>query len=78
VRSLSERAQRAGRVRADRGYGVGAVRRASREGASRGELDVGLNGGQANSSTRGLFVFQRPLLNRAIQLAKVVDAGILL
>ena len=54
--------------------GVGAARGALR----RATLDVLVHRGLVNSGGRRLFRFKRPLFLRAVDLAKVVNAGVLL
>ena len=72
-----ERAQRAGRIRADHAQGIGAARRTRRQTARRIQLDVGRQvGGQGDQRPGGLAFFQRELVGRRVQLAEVVDAGI--
>ena len=78
----AQRAERAGH----RGDGPNCARRVSpasgtsRNAASRVQLDVRRQvTGQARSRTaRGLAGFQRPLIGRRVNLAEVVDTGILL
>ena len=75
--SRRERAQRAGRVRADSGTGIGATGRARRHTARRVQLDVGRQVGRIGDGvSRLLALFQRELVGRRVNLAEVVDAGI--
>ena len=72
-----ERAQRAGRVRADRREGISAARRTSRNRIIRVQLDVGRQvAGQRDGRTGGFAGFQRELAGRRVDLTHVVDASI--
>ena len=72
-----ERAQRAGRVRADRRDGITAARRARGQTARRVQLDVGRQINGQRDAVTGLFaLFQRELVGRRVNLAEVVDASI--
>ncbi len=71
----AQRRQRTNRVRANVTIGVGATGWASRSGVT---LDVTIDFRIGNSVTGVLLVFDRPLVLRAIDLAEVVDAGVLL
>ena len=72
-----ERAQGAGRVRADLGNVIAATRRTSRQAARRVQLDVRRQVGGQRDGCTGLFaLFQRELVGRRVNLAEVVDAGV--
>ena len=68
----------AGRAVADRADSVGAAGRASGKVVARGQLDVRLDIAERDAVARRLLVFERPLLHGAVNLAKVVDTGVLL
>ena len=73
----SERAQCAGRVRANVSAGIGTTSRARRNAAVRVQLDVGREVARvADGRTGGLALFQRELVGRRVNLAEVVDAGV--
>ena len=68
----------AGRAVADRADSVGAAGRATRDVAAGVKLDIGFDLAQGNGVATRLLVFERPLLDSAVNLAKVVDTGVLL
>lgn len=62
------------RIGVDGTIGIGAGSRTFRSPA----LDVGVNFGLVDRSARRLLLFERPLFLRAVDLAKVVNAPVLL
>ena len=64
--------------RTNRADGVSTTSGAARNRTSRVELDVGgqVRGQRGGRATRGLVLFQRPLINSGVDLAHVVNASI--
>jgi len=79
VRRAGQTALTADRRGSDSRAGIGAVRRARRNAAGRVQLDIGFQIGRVgNGSTSAQMRFQSVLVGRRINLAEVVNAGILL
>ena len=79
LQSMAQGGVRARRGRTDCGFCVSRI--VSRAPGQHATLEVicdAVRAGRGDGVTLLLFLFQSPLLNRAIDLAKIVDAGILL